>query len=295
MKSTLRLLELLRESREFPDYLDATDKSRLDQSRIQQQIRVPGVAGQGSTPTPPLAIQMDDLGGPQGIARLRKSPRPEAELKRLISLAEMEKDYDKAARLNDFASDFQMHKSEIGAGLRQNYNDLNTINNNLSAAPNGPTGQQDYLPPLQTQHLQPVKGEVERLGRTPITSSPSPGRHQPVVVMETLSSLSKTWRITQEANQSWVLVTRCCSAKPKGSRPELMPSREWAEMTSRKPRILFNPKWSPCSGSQTGTATLPPMGGSDGKTFSDFMSDPEQQTWNGEVVDATDVLISDVE
>ncbi len=244
MKSTLRLLELLRESREFPDYLDATDKSRLDQSRIQQQIRVPGVAGQGSTPTPPLAIQMDDLGGPQGIARLRKSPRPEAELKRLISQAEMEKDYDKAARLNDFASDFQMHKSEIGAGLRQNYNDLNTINNNLRAAPNGPTGQQDYLPPLQRQHPQPVKGEVERLGRTPITSSPSPGRHQPVVVMETLSSLSKTWRITQEANQSWVLVTRCCSAKPKGSRPELMPSREWAEMTSRKPRILFNPQWA---------------------------------------------------
>ena len=37
------------------------------------------------------------------------------------------------------------------------------------------------------------------------------------------------------------------------------------------------------------------MGGIDGKTFSDFMSDPEQQTWNGEVVDATDVLISDVE
>ena len=93
MKSTLRLPELLRKSREFPDYLDATEKSRLDQSRIQQQRRVPGVAGQGTTPTPPLAIQMDDLGGPRGIARLRKSPRPEAELKRLISQAEKEKDY----------------------------------------------------------------------------------------------------------------------------------------------------------------------------------------------------------
>lgn len=146
MKSTLRILELLRESREFQDYLDATEKSLLDQSRIQQQRRVPGVAGQGTTPTPPLAIQMDDLGGPQGIARLRKSPRPEAELKRLISQAEKEKDYDRAARLNDFASEFQMQKSEIGAGLRQDYDDLNTIANNLRPAPNGPADQQDYLP-----------------------------------------------------------------------------------------------------------------------------------------------------
>lgn len=62
MKSTLQLLELLRESREFQDYLDATEKSLLDQSRSQQQRRVPGVAGQGTTPTPPLAIQMDDMG-----------------------------------------------------------------------------------------------------------------------------------------------------------------------------------------------------------------------------------------
>ena len=144
MKSTLQLLELLRESREFQDYLDATEKSLLDQSRIQQQRRVPGVAGQGTTPTPPLAIQMDDLGGPQGIARLRKSPRPEAELKRLISQAEKEKDYDKAARLNDFASEFQKQKSEIGAGLRQNYAHLNTINNNLRPEANRPTGQQDH-------------------------------------------------------------------------------------------------------------------------------------------------------
>ena len=87
---------------------------------------------------------MDDLGGPQGIARLRKSTRPEAELKRLISQAEKEKDYDKAARLNDFASEFQMQKSEISAGLRQNYADLNTMNDNLRPAPNGPTAQKDH-------------------------------------------------------------------------------------------------------------------------------------------------------
>ena len=49
-----------------------------------------------------------------------------------------------------------MQKSEIGAGLRQNYADLNTINNNLRPEPNGPTGQQDYLPPLQPA---PAAGE----------------------------------------------------------------------------------------------------------------------------------------
>ena len=59
----------------------------------------------------------------------------------------MEKDYDKAARLNDFASDFQMHKSEIGAGLRQNYNDLNTI--------------QQGLPPTPTE-TAPAAGEGSR-------------------------------------------------------------------------------------------------------------------------------------
>ena len=37
-----------------------------------------------------------------------------------------------------------MQKLEIGAGLRQNYADLNTINNNLRPEPNGPTGHQGH-------------------------------------------------------------------------------------------------------------------------------------------------------
>jgi len=64
----------------------------LEHSMVQQQNRVPAVAIQGTTPIPPLAIQMADLGGPQECTRLGTSSATETERKRLISKAEKQKD-----------------------------------------------------------------------------------------------------------------------------------------------------------------------------------------------------------
>ena len=72
--------------------MDATEKSPLEHSMVQQQNRVPAVAIQGTTPIPPLAIQMADLGGPQECTRLGTSSGTETERKRLISKAEKQKD-----------------------------------------------------------------------------------------------------------------------------------------------------------------------------------------------------------
>ena len=80
-----KLLDILKESREFGEFLDQYEKIWDRRSARQQARRVPGVSRQGTGATPTLGISRQDLGGPQGVQRLRQSNRPEAELDKLIA------------------------------------------------------------------------------------------------------------------------------------------------------------------------------------------------------------------
>jgi hypothetical protein len=149
MSNPLRFLSVLKESREFEEYLRSYDELWKRQSRQQQLRQVPGV-DQSSEPVVKTLVSQDDLGGPQGIQRLKQSKMPEADLRKMVSQAEKERDFDRAARITDFIDEFSLQRREIGAGLRQNYQNLNTVNNAMSGGlpkPTQPTTQADYLQP----------------------------------------------------------------------------------------------------------------------------------------------------
>ncbi len=320
MQNTLRILDILKESREFEEYLQSHENIWAQQSKQQQLARVPGMRS-GAAPTPKLAISIDDLGGTQGVQRLRRSTRPEADLKKLVSQAEKNKEFDKAARITDFVNEFSMQRNEISAGLRKSYQDLPSINNTLLPNSTSPTSRQDYLPPLQTTPAAPAQTGSRTIRKNADNSfslsktTPTTGSDDIAVPFRDLSYhaggksklgernpelLQKAQKLQQRVDAIKNLDIEERRKQKEAIEPEVVAmvkaiqARDTEQNGGRSSKVDGGQP-SATDGQTAPTRPLPRMLDRDGKTFADFVSDPNQQTRNDDEVDATDILTRDGE